>query len=54
MGSSPDVVQLADWIVMLEDGQVSIEGSPEDLRQQAGGHLNFLTGIQKLEIGETR
>ncbi len=43
----PSVVQLADWIVMLEEGKVSIEGAPEDLRQQAGGHLNFLTGTSE-------
>ena len=46
----PSVVQLADWIVMLEEGHLSIEGTPADLRQQAGGHLSFLAGFKELEF----
>ena len=40
------VVQLADWIVMLEDGELNIEGTPEDLRHQTGKHLTFLPRLQ--------
>ena len=38
----PSVVQLADWIVMLSKGQLKIQGTPEDLRDRPGEHLNFL------------
>ena len=48
----PSVVQLADWIVMLEDGRLSIEGTPEDLHQQAGEHLSFLAGVKELDFGK--
>ena len=37
----PRVIQRADWIVMLEQGQLKIQGSPEELRQLAGEHLDF-------------
>ncbi len=47
----PSVVQLADWIVMLEDGHLKIQGAPEDLRYQAGEHLTFLTGSQEFAMG---
>jgi ATP-binding cassette, subfamily C, bacterial len=33
---------------MLEDGYLSIEGTPADLRQQAGVHLSFLAGVQEI------
>ncbi|MGK7913950.1 MAG: peptidase domain-containing ABC transporter [Prochloraceae cyanobacterium] len=46
----PSVVQLADWIMMLEDGKLSIEGTPEDLRHQAGKHLTFLPSLQALGV----
>ncbi|GAB4375789.1 MAG: peptidase domain-containing ABC transporter [Elainellaceae cyanobacterium] len=38
----PSVIQRADWIIMLEQGQVTIAGTPEELRHQAGNHLDFL------------
>ncbi|MEH2079124.1 MAG: peptidase domain-containing ABC transporter [Nostoc sp.] len=38
----PKVVQCADWVVMLELGRLKIQGTPADLRQQAGSHLDFL------------
>lgn len=41
----PKVIQQADWIVMLEKGQLKIQGSPETLSQQAGDHLDFLDGV---------
>ena len=46
---SPSVVQLADWIVMLEDGHLSIQGTPAGLRQQAWVHLSFLAGVKEFE-----
>jgi ATP-binding cassette subfamily C protein len=39
----PKVIQLADWIVYLEDGAVRQQGTPTDLRDQIGNHLEFLT-----------
>ncbi|MEA5581882.1 peptidase domain-containing ABC transporter [Nodularia harveyana UHCC-0300] len=41
----PKVIQQADWIVMLEKGQVKIQGSPAVLSQQVGEHLDFLDGV---------
>jgi ABC-type bacteriocin/lantibiotic exporter with double-glycine peptidase domain len=38
----PKVIQRADWVVMLEEGRLKIQGTPTDLRQQAGSHLDFL------------
>jgi ATP-binding cassette, subfamily C, bacterial len=39
----PRVINRADWIVFLEEGQVKLQGSPEVLRSKAGEHLDFLT-----------
>ncbi len=41
----PKVIQRADWIVMLEQGRLKIQGTPEELRQQAGSHLDFLDDV---------
>ena len=38
----PKVIQRADWVVMLEQGQLHIEGTVETLLNQAGDHLDFL------------
>ncbi|MGF1589903.1 MAG: peptidase domain-containing ABC transporter [Pleurocapsa sp.] len=38
----PRVIVRADWIVMLEKGQLKIQGTPEQLRSFAGDHLDFL------------
>ncbi|MCC5669530.1 peptidase domain-containing ABC transporter [Nostoc sp. CHAB 5784] len=38
----PRVIQRADWIVLLEQGQLKLQGALEDLRHQAGDHLDFL------------
>ena len=38
----PRVVVRADWIVMLEKGQLKIQGTPEQLRSLGGDHLDFL------------
>ena len=41
----PSVIQRADWIVMLEKGQLKISGTPEELRQIPGEHLHFLGSV---------
>ncbi|ARV59788.1 ABC transporter ATP-binding protein [Nostocales cyanobacterium HT-58-2] len=38
----PKVIQRADWIVLLEQGRLKIQGRPEDLRKLPGEHLDFL------------
>lgn len=40
----PRVIQRAEWIIVLEQGKVQIAGCLADLRQQPGGHLDFLDG----------
>ncbi len=39
----PRVIERADWIIFMEQGQVKIQGTPQELRSQIGDHLNFLT-----------
>ncbi|MGV2829370.1 peptidase domain-containing ABC transporter [Myxosarcina sp. GI1(2024)] len=34
----------ADWIVLLENGELQLEGTTDKLRAQQGVHLDFLTG----------
>jgi len=41
----PKVIGRADWIVLLEEGRLKIQGTPEDLRSIAGDHLDFLDGF---------
>jgi ABC-type bacteriocin/lantibiotic exporter with double-glycine peptidase domain len=38
----PQVIQRADWIILLEEGRLKIQGTPEQLRYIQGDHLNFL------------
>lgn len=38
----PRVIQRADWIVLLEQGRLKLQGSLEDLSSQGGDHLDFL------------
>lgn len=38
----PKVIQRADWIVLLENGRLKTQGTPEELRQIKGEHLDFL------------
>jgi ABC-type bacteriocin/lantibiotic exporter with double-glycine peptidase domain len=47
----PKVIQRADWIVLLEEGRLKIQGTPEILRHQAGDHLDFLDGVEPLTNG---
>ncbi|MGE5656838.1 MAG: peptidase domain-containing ABC transporter [Actinomycetota bacterium] len=39
----PRAIERADWIVLLENGQLKMQGSLEELRSQPGEHLDFLT-----------
>jgi len=39
----PRVINRADWIVLLDRGQLKLQGCPEQLRSQTGDHLDFLT-----------
>jgi ATP-binding cassette, subfamily C, bacterial len=39
----PRVINCADWIVLLENGKLKMQGSLEDMRCQPGEHLDFLT-----------
>lgn len=39
----PSVVNRADWIVLLDKGQVQIQGTLETFLSQKGEHLKFLT-----------
>ncbi|MUG93309.1 ATP-binding cassette domain-containing protein [Scytonema sp. UIC 10036] len=41
----PKVIQRADWIVLLEQGRLKIQGTPEYLRQIPGEHLHFLEEV---------
>ncbi|MEL6385507.1 MAG: ATP-binding cassette domain-containing protein, partial [Cyanobacteria bacterium J06626_18] len=38
----PRVIQRADWVVLLDNGQLQQQGTPEALRQQGGEPLPFL------------
>lgn len=38
----PRVINRADWIIMLENGRLKIQGSTAKLRSQRGDHLEFL------------
>ncbi len=41
----PKVIQRADWIVLLEEGHLKIQGTPMELRHLPGEHLDFLDDI---------
>ncbi|MGB3557876.1 MAG: ATP-binding cassette domain-containing protein, partial [Geitlerinemataceae cyanobacterium] len=38
----PRVINRADWIVVLDRGQLALQGSPKLLREQPGPHLDLL------------
>jgi ABC-type bacteriocin/lantibiotic exporter with double-glycine peptidase domain len=38
----PKVIGRANWIVLLEEGRLKIQGTPEELRHLPGTHLDFL------------
>lgn len=39
----PRVINRAEWIILMEQGKLIVEGSPEDLSSKPGNHLDFLT-----------
>ena len=39
----PPVIRQADWVVMLDENKLPLQGSIQDLYDQAGEHLQFLT-----------
>lgn len=39
----PRIIERAEWIVLIEEGNLKITGTPEQLKQQGGDHLEFLT-----------
>ncbi|MGB7442759.1 MAG: peptidase domain-containing ABC transporter [Coleofasciculaceae cyanobacterium] len=41
----PKVIERANWIVLLEKGHLKIQGTPEELRQIAGDHLDFFDDV---------
>ncbi|MEQ9551025.1 MAG: peptidase domain-containing ABC transporter [Coleofasciculus sp. G3-WIS-01] len=38
----PRVINRADWIVLLENGQLKLTGTPDELRRFEGTHLDFI------------
>ncbi|MFN6527827.1 peptidase domain-containing ABC transporter [Nostoc sp. ChiSLP03a] len=47
----PKVIGRADWIVLLEEGRLKIQGTPKALRHQAGEHLDFLDSVDSFTNG---
>ncbi|WGV25167.1 peptidase domain-containing ABC transporter [Halotia branconii] len=39
----PSVINRADWIVLLDKGQIQMQGTPENFLSQPGEHLQFLS-----------
>jgi len=39
----PRVIERADWLMLLEEGQLKLQGTLADLRSIPGDHLDFLT-----------
>ena len=38
----PPVISRADWIILLDNGKVQLQGNPQELSYQQGEHLKFL------------
>ena len=38
----PKVINRADWVVLIDQGKLKLEGSLEDLRGKSGDHLDFI------------
>ena len=47
----PKVIGRADWIVLLEQGRLKIQGTPEELRHLPGNHLDFLDSVAPSKNG---
>lgn len=41
----PNVIQRADWIVMLDQGRFKIQGTPAELSRIPGDHLSFIDAV---------
>lgn len=39
----PRVIERADWVILLEKGELKLQGTVNELRAQEGEHLSFLT-----------
>jgi ATP-binding cassette subfamily C protein len=39
----PRVINRADWIVLLEQGKLKMQGTLEEMRSHPGNHMDFLT-----------
>jgi ATP-binding cassette subfamily B protein/ATP-binding cassette subfamily C protein len=39
----PSVIDRSDWVVLLNRGEVEVQGTPEELRSRSGDHLKFLS-----------
>ena len=50
----PNVINRADWVVVLDDGQLKTQGSLEELRTQPGDHLAFFNGCQGVASSQTQ
>jgi ABC-type bacteriocin/lantibiotic exporter with double-glycine peptidase domain len=37
----PSLINRADWVILMEDGALKLEGSPQKLRAQSGSHRDF-------------
>lgn len=42
----PQVIKRADWIVLLEAGQLKLQGTPSELLNIPGEHLDFLQSLR--------
>jgi ABC-type bacteriocin/lantibiotic exporter with double-glycine peptidase domain len=42
----PRVIQRAEWVVLLEDGKLKLTGTPKELRQLPGEHLDFFKSFE--------
>ena len=47
----PKVIERADWVVMLNQGELKIQGTPDELHQMSGEHLDFLDSSFKAQNG---
>ncbi|MBN4006227.1 peptidase domain-containing ABC transporter [Nostoc sp. LPT] len=47
----PQVIKRADWIVLLADGRLKIQGTPEELCHIPGEHLSFIDNIYSSKNG---
>lgn len=49
----PNVINRADWVVVLDEGQLKTQGSLEELRTQPGDHLAFFNVCQGVASSQT-